>query len=59
MIKFTSEAVTDKVLKGLGFSEENEEVTGNPSLNCNLASQELRPIFVNIVIGVPQIVDDI
>jgi hypothetical protein len=34
MIKFTSEALTDKVQKELGFSGENEEIIRSPSLNC-------------------------
>jgi hypothetical protein len=38
MIKISSGAVTDKVLKGLGFSGENEEVTKSPSLNCDIAT---------------------
>ena len=38
MIKFSSEAVTDKVLKGLGFSGENEEVISSPFLNCDVAT---------------------
>jgi len=37
MIKFSGEAVAGKVKKGLGFSGENEEVTGSPSLNLNIA----------------------
>ena len=37
-IKFSSEAVTDKVKNGLGCSEENEEAMRSPSLNCNIAS---------------------
>ena len=38
MIKFTSEAVTDKDRKKLGFSGENEEIMRSPSLNCNVAT---------------------
>jgi len=36
-IKFSSEAVTDKVKNGLGCSGENEEVMRSPSLNCSIA----------------------
>jgi len=37
-IKFSSEAVTDKVRSGLGFSGEIEEVIRSRSLNYNIAS---------------------
>jgi hypothetical protein len=36
MIKFSGEAVSDKVKNGLGFSGENKEVMRSPSLNCNI-----------------------
>jgi hypothetical protein len=38
MIKFSSEAVTDKVQNGVGFSGEKEEVRRSPSLNSNIAT---------------------
>jgi hypothetical protein len=38
MIKLSSEAVTDKVKNGFGFSGENEEGIRSPSLNCNIAA---------------------
>jgi hypothetical protein len=38
MIKFSGEAVSDKVKNGLGFSGENQEVKGSLSLNCDIAT---------------------
>jgi len=38
MIKFSGEAVTDKVQKGVGFSGENEEVMRSPSLTSDIAN---------------------
>jgi len=43
MIKFSSEAVTDKVQSGLGFIGENEEVMRSLSLNCNIAALPREP----------------
>jgi hypothetical protein len=43
MIKFSDEAVTDKVQSGLGFNGENEEVTRSPSLNCDIAGLTQEP----------------
>jgi hypothetical protein len=43
MIKFSSEAVTDNALDGLGFSGENEKVMRSRSLNCNIANPNLDP----------------
>jgi hypothetical protein len=40
MIKFSSEAVADKVQSGLGFSGGNEKVMRSRSLNCNIATAE-------------------
>jgi hypothetical protein len=45
MIKFSGEAVTDKVRDGLGFSGENEEVMRSLSLNCNIANREILKRF--------------
>ena len=38
MIKFSSQAVTDKVQNVLGFSGENEELIRSPSLNCDITT---------------------
>jgi hypothetical protein len=46
-IKFSSQALTDKVLKGRGFSGENEEVIRRSSLNRDIASPTReRPLII-------------
>jgi len=45
MIKFRNDAVTNGVLKGVGFSGENEKGMRSLSLNCNIASREILKRF--------------
>jgi len=43
MIKFRNDAVTNGVLKGVGFSGENEKGMRSLSLNCNIATLPREP----------------
>jgi hypothetical protein len=43
MIKFSSEAVTDKVQNKLEFRGENAKVMKSPSLNCDIAGLTQEP----------------